>query len=315
VTTVVGSTDAGKSAIIRALRWLFLNQPRGKNYNRHGTTNCSVAVSIDDHIVKRSKGKKNYYQLDDEVFKAFGGSVPGAIEQVLNITELNFQKQHDASFWLSLSPTEVGRQLNAIVDMELMDKVLKRVQNDERKVKTQIEYEEERRLEYRKHLADLRPAKPASEAFEALLQIRKELDAASTQETRLLDLSTSLNNLQSTISKNGAAFDGLQKIIHKAIALEQANEYANSLEESLDELEELEVLHGMDAVGDLNTVLQLKPRYDDVRVLELLLHSLEEENQELEKCQKSLKSVNSTISTICETIKVCDKCGRPLTDE
>jgi exonuclease SbcC len=35
---IVGPSDQGKSAIIRALRWLFYNEPRGTGFIRVGET-------------------------------------------------------------------------------------------------------------------------------------------------------------------------------------------------------------------------------------------------------------------------------------
>jgi len=315
VTTIVGSTDAGKSAIIRALRWLFLNQPRGKKYIRHGASNCSVSVSIDGRIIKRSKGKRNYYQLDDQIFKAFGNNVPSPIEDVLKVTELNFQKQHDASFWLSLTPTEVGKQLNSIVNMELMDKVLRRIQNDERKLKSQIEYEDERRTEYKKHLQDLRPVKDVSAAFESLLSIRFVLDGLTTQQTRLRVLIDSLSSLSSTLEINGAVYAGLRGLIQQQTAIEHTKNYADRLSELLDELESLSGLPDDNVMEVLNEVLSLQPDHKPIERLEECLDSISQYEQELEECRNQLQAINTTISKVSKAIRVCPTCGKTLSDE
>jgi DNA repair protein SbcC/Rad50 len=123
ITTIVGPSDTGKSAVLRAVRWLAFNRPRGTGFVRHGEDECSVKLWVDGRKVERRRTKtENLYLLDDRQLKAVGTDVPEEVARLLNLSEENFQGQHDAPFWISLTPGEVARRLNAIVDLEVIDR-------------------------------------------------------------------------------------------------------------------------------------------------------------------------------------------------
>lgn len=127
VTTIIGTNGAGKSSVIRALDFLFNNVPRGTSYIRHGETECEVKAKLDNTTIRRVRGKVNEYYLDDKKFAAFGTEVPDEIRNLVNINELNIQKQLDAALWFHLSPLEISRKLNKIVNLDMIDAVLKDV--------------------------------------------------------------------------------------------------------------------------------------------------------------------------------------------
>lgn len=132
ITTIRGDSDSGKSSLLRALRWVCLNKPRGDGFIKHGEICSRVRLKFDDVVITREKSKKdNLYQIkkdgQSEEFKAFGNDVPPAISQLLNVGEINFSGQHEGSFWFSLSPPELARQINKIVDLELIDNTFSKI--------------------------------------------------------------------------------------------------------------------------------------------------------------------------------------------
>jgi len=125
VTTIFGPSDIGKSFILRAIRWVTTNRPAGEEFIHRGLETASVQIVVDGKVVERRRGKGgNLYLLDGQPFKAFGNEVPSEILGLLNITEVNFQQQHDAPFWFSNTAGEVSRQLNRIVNLEVIDSTL-----------------------------------------------------------------------------------------------------------------------------------------------------------------------------------------------
>lgn len=140
VTSIVGSSDKGKSSIIRALKWVNDNRPRGDSFIRHGKKQATVIITTDSGAVKRKKSKsktKNLYQLDDQEFKAFGNDVPEAISTALNLSDINFQGQHDSPFWFNDSAGGVSRQLNKIVDLTVIDSTLSNLAGELRKARSE----------------------------------------------------------------------------------------------------------------------------------------------------------------------------------
>lgn len=127
VTTIVGDTNAGKSAILRLLRWVALNRLHGtaESYIRWGADDMAGILYFDGHKLIRRRGKSgNLYKLDGKEFKAFGHDVPPEIANALSVTPDNFQRQLDPQFWLTESSGQIAKHLNAIVNLEVIDATL-----------------------------------------------------------------------------------------------------------------------------------------------------------------------------------------------
>lgn len=129
LTTIIGQTDAGKSSLLRALRWVALNLPDGDSFIRHGSNGAVATLRIDGHEItrKRLTNGENTYHLDGNEYKAFGRGVPDTIAALLQVDRINFVGQKEPDFWFSLPPVEVARQLNAIVDLGVIDDALENI--------------------------------------------------------------------------------------------------------------------------------------------------------------------------------------------
>lgn len=140
VTTFVGPSDTGKSNLLRAIRWVALNRPAGTNMIQWEQSDpAKVRILVDKKTISRTRSTSvNTYALDKQVFFAFGNNVPEPVEKFLNMDELNFQTQHDYLFWFTLTPGEVARQLNKIVNLDLIDRVLKHLDGSVRQLKSQV---------------------------------------------------------------------------------------------------------------------------------------------------------------------------------
>ena len=66
MTSIVGASDVGKSAIIRALGWVLTNKPSGDAFIREGSKEVSAILDIDDKKILRARGKQNHYRMDKQ---------------------------------------------------------------------------------------------------------------------------------------------------------------------------------------------------------------------------------------------------------
>lgn len=145
ITTVIGPSDRGKSAVIRALRWLATNRPGGSEFIRYGTETVKVTLKIDGRKIRRTKGKaRNSYHLDGAPLVAFGSDVPRDVAKLLNFGEINCQQQHDPPFWFAASAGEVSKRLNEIINLGVIDSSLAFLNNATRRTTTEISICEER---------------------------------------------------------------------------------------------------------------------------------------------------------------------------
>ena len=151
VTTITGSSFLGKSTILRAIKFVCMNRPTGDKFISWEAEKTSVRLTVDEKRIVRRKGKGiNEYTLDwrgaktSSKFKAFGNDVPKPITDLVNMSDINFQGQHDAPFWFCETAGEVSRQLNAIINLEVIDKTLANIASGVRKSKTTIDIIQER---------------------------------------------------------------------------------------------------------------------------------------------------------------------------
>lgn len=176
VTTIVGESDRGKSAIIRSLRWLVENRPSGKEFIRHGRKSVSVSLKVDGSTIVRSKGKKNLYKINGKALASFSQTVPTGVSDILRMGPVNFQGQHDSPFWFTDSASQVSKNLNSVVDLSLMDDALAKLSAQLRKVKGRVELTKEDLLKAREDLRNLKGVRQAKKDLEPLLRQEKEFE-------------------------------------------------------------------------------------------------------------------------------------------
>jgi DNA repair exonuclease SbcCD ATPase subunit len=190
ITCIVGPNDVGKSSILRALFWLTFNRPSGNQFKTWDLDSTIVKLVVDGKTVIKKKGRKSYYSLDGKKFKAFGTSVPPQISDHLKMERVNFQKQKDPLFWLSLSPAQVSKELNRIVDLDIIDSSLSDTAREIRKTSTKLEVLEE----------ELKDAQKLRKSLKWTVQAQEELDAIIQKQSTYDDNVVRINVLSSLIS-------------------------------------------------------------------------------------------------------------------
>ena len=155
INVIVGSSNNGKSAILRGLYWARYNRPLGIDtlashwaLNDKGDLKNEMAVTIENDfgIVTRKRTKNdNQYIVNGKVLYVVKSDVPADVEQALCLSDTNIQKQLDEPFLLSKTSGEVAKYFNKVVRLDVIDKVLtnaettrRKTQNDIKNVQAQI---------------------------------------------------------------------------------------------------------------------------------------------------------------------------------
>lgn len=146
INLIIGSSDAGKSAILRALNYVFHNSLKGENFIRVGTDECTVRVKFSDGIeVSRVKGgDTNSYVLKDidgnyHTFSKVGTSVPEPVKNALGQPPLDDKKkpisyadQMSSLFLVDLSPTDLPRTLSELTGTHNLQNAAESLQKNSR---------------------------------------------------------------------------------------------------------------------------------------------------------------------------------------
>jgi exonuclease SbcC len=218
VTTIIGPSDCGKSAILRALRWTCLNDFAGDDFVRKGEKRAEVVLKIRDgkevHTIRRAKGSSlNVYELDGREFVSFGTKVPDEIASVLRLSEINFQDQHDPPFWFYDTAGEVSRKLNEIVNLELIDRSLAFVAKEVREAQSRCSVFSEVLAKTELELKQVEPLRQRIQDFEKLKKLEEELESLRSKFGTLQQLVLSHQQWKKEAKENTARLQVLEELL------------------------------------------------------------------------------------------------------
>lgn len=253
VNVIIGPTDAGKSAIARAIKWAARNRPRGTDFRSDWAKECTVKLDVDEEyrIIRQRTKSENLYKLIDPndpsgaemEFKAVASDVPDEIQNVLNLEDLNFQTQIDPFFMLQSSPGEVARFLNEIAGLQEidtvsknLDKYVKQKRNDQASAERQ-KYDLEQELE----------------KYQDLEQIEKNIRKAEKLEKRAKEYEDEITWIQGKLNRIRDVEDrtkGKRKVKKAKLLITKASNFKKAAEENGQEIRNIDKISNQIANKD-----------------------------------------------------------------
>ena len=249
---IVGASDQGKSAIIRALKWLLFNEPRGADFIRVGATACQVTLVLADGTLvtrERTTSRNRYYLTlpgqEEVVFEGFGSRVPKEIQVALGVgkvtlddnleTILNLGEQLAPPFLLAETGSVKAKALGRLYGVHIVDGALRETIRDLGR-----NQQERRRLETRlgELAASLSAYDDLPELALQLERIRTKLDQCSGVGQRLEHCATLQGDL-ADLEKMVAQARGL---LQELAGIDGAANLVIKVAQGLDRLAALETL-------------------------------------------------------------------------
>jgi exonuclease SbcC len=273
VNVIKGRSHSGKSTIIRGIRWMFFNEPKGIdlrswNVDEKKQIDFSIQFGLEDHeIIRFKKGLENGYYLDYEKFKAIRFEVPREIQESFPISDINFQHQSELYFLFNNSPGEVAEKLNKIAKISEVDKCYKAVNFIIRETSHEVNSLKSRIERTEKELKDLEWVDKAKKLFDAvdtnlhtynninnevskIEELIKYCEIAKNRIDELnkfLKVESKANILKSLIEKH-------KKLQNDILGIQELTEFIEDGEEILESSEEIEALkHQLSQIKDLIT--------------------------------------------------------------
>jgi len=315
ITTIVGSSDSGKSAVLRALKWVMQLDPMGCEFIRNGSKKTIVDLEVDEHLIHRERGKSvNLYDLDGQEYKAFGQDVPIDIQEVLNVSPLNFQGQHDAAFWFSETAGEVSRQLNRIVDLSKIDTTLSAIDAIVRKTKVEVELSKERRDGLKTRGQELQYIKQADAEFAEVEQLKEHWKSVAEDKDALVGLLDAVIQHEDRIKRKTGAYEAAKMAADAGVAWHTLWKKRSKLRNVIDFIEELTIKADMPVAPSTAELVQLASKAEKFGAQADELHDyierLEQGDEEI--CQKeNLKeSLKDQLEEMLGT--ECPLCGSEI---
>lgn len=315
LTVICGSSDQGKSSIIRAIRWVCLNKPSGDAFIRHGAKASRVTLKVDRKEISRRRGNgKNVYELEEQEYAALKqGTVPTEIESLLNVSDSNFQGQHDHPFWFMQTAGEVSRELNLIVNLDLIDKTLASVASELRRARGSVETSEARLSEARGQQMALQWVPEAEEQLQELEQLQERINEQEERTRKLETITRAIKetterrdrlhllstNLRMVLASGERAKEQRQRV-DTLQSLQDAIGQALSLASTQIPHEALEALQGL-----FSKSKEAKERYTSLKKLSEQIEEMEEQCQDL-KIKHG--HAETELKNVMEELEVCPLC-------
>jgi len=270
ITTIVGPSDSGKSAIVRALRWFVLNKPSGTSFIKEGTKGCKISIKTNNKILSKVRTNyKNQYILkvnnDEQVFEAFGNDIPDPINQEINMGPLNFQFQHDAPFWFSETAGEVSRQLNQIVNLSIIDSTLKSISSSVRKSKSIFELRTQEEEQAKEKYNEYMWVQDCALDFDSVQNYNKECNETKEKTQRLQILVECLQKEYSTIQESYAIQQETNYMFHILPEWENTCKFIKTLSSISSKLKEAQRITKQE-VPSIQTMLSIAKELKDVQI-------------------------------------------------
>ena len=312
ITCLTGKSFAGKSSAIGALKWLILNKPAGDSFIHWDSPKqqSTVRLTIDNHkIMRRRSASINLYKLDNKEYKAFGNEVPQSIAGLLNISEINFQGQQEPAFWFCQTAGEVSRQLNSIINLEVIDKTLANVASEIRHTQSTITVIEQRLVILKQQKDNLAYVDDLDTDLQTVEKLEKRHLKNVSDCSLLADLVNKAIKLRSE-RKNAAerASDG-QIVLSKGELYLEIKTKAEKLAELIESgWKQQQILRNKPP--SMKSVEDAKSEYEEIteQIYELELRILSLTNKEervcqtkgeLEKCQIQFNKVAGNKCPLC----------------
>ena len=220
MNAIVGPSGSGKSSILRALQWVFFNEPRGTDYIQWGKDSCYVKVILSDGAaVTRTRTKaENSYTVrmsDGKTVKLQNlpsKGPPALVRDVLGIGRGNVRWQHEGPFLLSESPKEVSDRFAAIVQADLAAKVEKALNSRIWTLRAEARSLDSHAEEARHVLSKKSKADLALRKAEEASRVEEEIDDLRIRKTKSVVLVKELRKITTTLSKQSIIMAADQKV-------------------------------------------------------------------------------------------------------
>jgi exonuclease SbcC len=338
VNSIIGSSNCGKTAILRALYWAIYNRPGGISYISHWNRDKNdkpikstfVRVTNDSNVIERRKGKVkvndeskdfNGYIVNGKNLEAIGQDVPDEVSKSFNLDSVNIQRQMDAPFLLSESAGEVARFFNSTIRLDLIDRVLSKAESKRREAnKEKIRLDNEN-IELSKEIETFNWLDDAEVLANRIEKIENRVEDITDNHWKLTGSIISYNDSLAIISSQEVILSAVP-IVNKIVSVQESLEQNTERYERLQNLSEqwLEQNTTIEGTADFSKALLLIEKIDNFR------KEIYKKVQLKEKLEETIKdwNIKYTEKDLLATQileyekqlpKLCPICEKPLNKE
>ncbi|MGE5329978.1 MAG: AAA family ATPase [Deltaproteobacteria bacterium] len=341
LNVIVGPSDQGKSAVIRAIKWVLFNEPRGNEFIRNGANFARVDLEFNNgyRIIRERSSSKNRYTIIDikgetKVFEGFGNEVPEEVKAVHGIYKvlidsdssvcLNIGEQLEAPFLVSETGSTKAKAIGRLTGVHVLDNAMRECASD-------IKRESQLLVKYKKEKNELLEK---LDSFKDLDQIEKKINKCEVILKRINGLNEKLDKIEKyklEYEKINDEINELNKIIKGLENVNRVEKVVNLLLNKIGIMAKLEVLNKkyldisdeikitesiLSKARNIKTanelfekVIQLQRRKEDICKLNISYNNIKRSMLEGEKYIINLKEeIKANLKSYNNLLKAISKC-------
>ncbi|ERN53352.1 AAA family ATPase [Alkalihalophilus marmarensis] len=257
LNVLVGQSDSGKTAIIRGVRWVLFNQPRGTDFMRVGADFARVTLTFTHGvtIVRERTSSKNRYIIkepnkEDLVLEGFGIHVPQEVLDAHGMEPLRVDRDHDliihlsqqldGPFLLEQTSSLRAKTIGRISGAHFLDMAIRDTSKDLSGLNQRVKMEE---TELEHLTGELEPYQTLDKQRTKLDQAGEKLDKLKQAERKLdnlYELKSALQKLSKEKEETVTQFQLVEQVHLWEEAwnhIKQTHAYAKSLDHKRAEIE------------------------------------------------------------------------------
>lgn len=317
LNVIVGPSDHGKSAVIRAIKWVLYNEPRGSEFIRQGANFARVTLWLNTgySVIRERTSSKNRYILSDSdgntnVYEGFGNEVPQEIIKAHRIpkvmmdtdisSSINIGNQLEGPFLISETGAIRAKAIGRLTGLHIIDKSIRDSATDLRRENQTRDRIDGELQEVNEKLKEYQYLDLLEEKIEVSANHIKEIEDSLDKIATLININNNLQDTNRKYKEVGYEIERLEKIdecdmILRMIEidfmkLKSMDNLCNRYNCNLLEAKEME--RTLSKTDEVSSGIRLLKQIDE-KVLNF---------DRLKKAQKTLKEVESELISVTKVL-------------
>lgn len=331
LNVITGSTDVGKSTVMRAFLWTIKNKPSGdslRNWYLDEDDEISSEIGINgQEVVKVRKNNSNFYLFGEHKFEALKTNVPSEIEEVFNLSDFNIQTQHNPYCLINDSPGERARKLNELVGLDVIDKLFKNLNSKIKETKNKIEEEGKTINDFKEKIENLEYLDDVENILSQLDGYISSFNSNSADIQEIESILLTLSKIEDEIDKVSHYINTentVKNLLADAKSYIKLEEEINNISSLVKELNEIE-----SSISSEEEWLAVEKQYislktelktyfttkDTVDQLSALVNVISSSDKEIETTENLIKKKSEELVNLLRKNNICPFCKQMITEK
>jgi len=283
---IIGASNNGKSAILKAFEWIRTNRPLGK-INAFDKDNISVFIDINGNVIERTKTEKStgFYRInnnDNQKYSVMKGIVPDVISNIMNLTDINVQSQLDQHFLILDTAGIVCSKINELTGLDRVINAISYLKNNKAQATKNIESIDFEINNIKKYLES------------GVIDQYEKLKILYNRLAELIDKQFTMNQQIYSIDVLSKKIFDIEKQLIKYINLKKLNRLCDSM------------------YGSINKITELGGIIEDI---DYLTNEIQETGIEIIRKATKINHLGKLVEKFKNELDICPYCGSCLTKE